>query len=208
MKELAETDRQGMAARNLEKSRYPWFHISIGTGWYHHHISWNDNLDIPFDSIRTHINSIKEGKEAWQTHRKTHQGTGQDCRRIQKTDQEPMMTGRHLNRCLAWHRMVSSLCGRPPFLRRALVPQYLLGKGPPDWSDVPECRLLSRMRDEDIWFMKRDEIKQALWDLLHCLGNGSKGEGPLILAQRNRMEKGRLRKIQRMVATSCPGSPA
>ena len=49
--------------KELEKSRYPWFYISTGTGWYHTHISWNDNLNIPFDSIRTNIKSIKAGKE-------------------------------------------------------------------------------------------------------------------------------------------------
>ena len=49
--------------KEMEKSRYPWFYISTGTGWYHTHISWNDNLDIPFDSIRTNIKTIKAGKE-------------------------------------------------------------------------------------------------------------------------------------------------
>ncbi len=48
----------------MEKARYPWFYISTGTGWYHHHISWNDNLDIPFDAIQDAYHEYSmEGKE-------------------------------------------------------------------------------------------------------------------------------------------------
>ena len=48
--------------KELEKSRYPWFYISTGTGWYHTHLSWNDNLNIPFEAIRTNIKALKAGK--------------------------------------------------------------------------------------------------------------------------------------------------
>jgi pyruvate,water dikinase len=62
MKEL-ETIPEGKEwLKELEKARYPWFHISTGTGWYHTHISWNDNLNIPFDNIKTNIKALKAGK--------------------------------------------------------------------------------------------------------------------------------------------------
>ena len=67
MKELAKHPVGKEWLKELEKARYPWFHISTGTGWYHTHISWNDNLDVPFDNIRTNIKAIKAGRDrAWQ----------------------------------------------------------------------------------------------------------------------------------------------
>ena len=29
------------------KARDPWFHVSSGDGFYHHHLSWNDDLTRP-----------------------------------------------------------------------------------------------------------------------------------------------------------------
>ena len=45
----------------LEKARYPWFYISTGTGWYHHHCSWNDNLDVPF-AVHRHAHRGPQGR--------------------------------------------------------------------------------------------------------------------------------------------------
>lgn len=46
----------------LEKSRDPWFNVSTGDGFYHHHRCWNDDLAIPFSAITRYIGQIKEGK--------------------------------------------------------------------------------------------------------------------------------------------------
>jgi pyruvate,water dikinase len=45
----------------FEKARYPWFNISTGTGWFHTDRSWNDTLDIPLSGIQTYIGKIKAG---------------------------------------------------------------------------------------------------------------------------------------------------
>ena len=63
MEEMAKTNPGQHWLDELEKARYPWFYISTGTGWYHHHYSWNDNLDVPFASIVMHIEALKAGKE-------------------------------------------------------------------------------------------------------------------------------------------------
>ena len=36
----------------LDKAREPWFHVSTGTGWFHHDRSWNDEMDVPLSGIR------------------------------------------------------------------------------------------------------------------------------------------------------------
>ncbi|MGB8385702.1 MAG: hypothetical protein WCG47_31430, partial [Dermatophilaceae bacterium] len=63
MAEMATSPAGQLWLDELEKARYPWFYISTGTGWYHHHYSWNDNLDVPFASIAMHIEALKAGKQ-------------------------------------------------------------------------------------------------------------------------------------------------
>jgi pyruvate,water dikinase len=46
----------------LEKSRDPWFNISTGDGFYHHHLSWNDDLSVPFSALPRYIAELKAGK--------------------------------------------------------------------------------------------------------------------------------------------------
>ena len=57
--EKSEAGKQWLEA--LEQARQPWFNFSTGTGFYHHHRSWNDNLDIPFAAIRGYIEQLEQG---------------------------------------------------------------------------------------------------------------------------------------------------
>ena len=88
MEELEKNSGGKEWLKELEKSRYPWFHISTGTGWYHTHISWNDNLNIPFDAIRTNIKTLKAGKEIGRPTAQILKERDQDSRRVQKADQD------------------------------------------------------------------------------------------------------------------------
>ena len=46
----------------LDKAKDPWFYVSTGTGFYHTHIGWIDDLNIPFDHIRTYIPKVEKGE--------------------------------------------------------------------------------------------------------------------------------------------------
>jgi pyruvate,water dikinase len=45
----------------LEKSREPWFHMSTGDGFYHHHRSWNDDLSVPFSALPRYVEQLRQG---------------------------------------------------------------------------------------------------------------------------------------------------
>lgn len=45
-----------------EKARDPWFHVSTGDGFYHHHRAWNDDLSVPFSALPAYIGQIKAGR--------------------------------------------------------------------------------------------------------------------------------------------------
>jgi pyruvate,water dikinase len=46
----------------LERAREPWFNISLGDGFYHHHRSWNDDLTVPLSALPRYIAQIKGGE--------------------------------------------------------------------------------------------------------------------------------------------------
>ncbi len=43
------------------KARDPWFHVSSGDGFYHHHLSWNDDLTVPFAALPGYVAAVKAG---------------------------------------------------------------------------------------------------------------------------------------------------
>jgi pyruvate, water dikinase len=46
----------------FERSRDPWFHVSTGDGFYHHHRSWNDNLTVPFAALPRYVRMVRDGE--------------------------------------------------------------------------------------------------------------------------------------------------
>jgi pyruvate, water dikinase len=62
---LAALETRGEAgAKWLEafgKARDPWFHVSSGDGFYHHHLSWNDDLTVPFTALPGYVAAFRAG---------------------------------------------------------------------------------------------------------------------------------------------------
>ena len=58
--QLGESGRKWIDA--LDKVRDPWFHMSTGDGFYHHHLSWNDDLSVPFSALPRYIAMIRNGE--------------------------------------------------------------------------------------------------------------------------------------------------
>ena len=46
----------------LDKSRDPWFNISTGDGFYHHHLSWNEDLSVPFSALPRYMEQVRKGE--------------------------------------------------------------------------------------------------------------------------------------------------
>jgi pyruvate, water dikinase len=61
----ALTERGEAGKRWLEafdEARDPWFHVSTGDGFYHHHRSWNDNLTVPFAALPRYVRLVRDGE--------------------------------------------------------------------------------------------------------------------------------------------------
>lgn len=46
----------------FDEARDPWFHVSTGDGFYHHHLSWNENLAVPFSAMTRYVRQLTAGE--------------------------------------------------------------------------------------------------------------------------------------------------
>jgi pyruvate,water dikinase len=46
---------------DLEARKHPWFFMSTGDGFYHHHRAWVDDLSLPFAAITGYVAQLREG---------------------------------------------------------------------------------------------------------------------------------------------------
>lgn len=47
----------------LAEAKDPWFHVSVGDGFYHHHLSWADDLTVPFAALPRYVEQIRAGED-------------------------------------------------------------------------------------------------------------------------------------------------
>jgi pyruvate,water dikinase len=63
---LATLPERGEAGRAwldaFDAVRHPWFHVSTGDGFYHHHRSWNENLAVPFAALTRYVRQVAAGE--------------------------------------------------------------------------------------------------------------------------------------------------
>lgn len=59
-----ETTEPGRAwIADLESRKHPWFYMSTGDGFYHHHRAWADDLRLPFTAITGYVAQLRDGQE-------------------------------------------------------------------------------------------------------------------------------------------------
>lgn len=59
--EKAKNGAQWLA--ELERSKTPWFNFSSGNGFYHHDPVWADDLDVPFRFLRSYVSKVEAGED-------------------------------------------------------------------------------------------------------------------------------------------------
>mgnify|MGYP006278400723 CR=1 FL=1 len=47
----------------LEERKHPWFQISTGDGFYHHHRTWNDDPRLPFSALAGYVVRVRNGED-------------------------------------------------------------------------------------------------------------------------------------------------
>ncbi|MBI5440554.1 MAG: PEP-utilizing enzyme, mobile region [Deltaproteobacteria bacterium] len=204
MAEMEKSSQGKYWLSELEKARYPWFYISTGTGWYHHHISWNDDLNVPFASMRMHLQAIKAGKHVG---RKTAEVVAERERLIEE-----------------YRSLISNDADRASFDQTLAISQKVFPYVEDhcfyveNWFHSIFWNKMRQVSDilvkagffkdrEDIWYLKRGEIRDALWDHVTSWASGTLARGPSYWPKEIEWRKGVLKKFQEWTPPPALGTP-
>ncbi|MBI4777705.1 hypothetical protein HY792_02095 [Candidatus Desantisbacteria bacterium] len=172
----------------LEKVKDPWFYFNPGTGFYHIPCSWIDDLDVPFSGITGYIKRLEQGEKI----ERDTEGIRNEAERLRKgyyellrTDEEKKVFTEKLSLAKTvfpyveehnfyiehWHHTI--FWNKMRQLGRVFVENHFFGD------------------EEDIFYLNRYEISQALYDLYASWAIGSPARGPMyypgIIAKRRKI---------------------
>jgi phosphohistidine swiveling domain-containing protein len=61
--ELGASDEGRAWLAELEERKHPWFMMSTGDGFYHHHRAWADDPRLPFSAITDYVSRLRQGDD-------------------------------------------------------------------------------------------------------------------------------------------------
>jgi pyruvate,water dikinase len=147
----------------LEEAKEPWFNVSTGTGWFHHDRSWKDQMNVPLAGIRTYVEKLREGHSIERPIEKVRAERDRitaEYRGLIKDD----AARKQFDELLGCAKTVF------PYVENHLfyVEHWFHSLF---WNKVREVGALLQQHGilgdaEDVWLLRRDEIKSALWDVV------------------------------------------
>jgi pyruvate, water dikinase len=170
-----------------EGVKQPWFHYSNGNGFYHHHRSWSDDPGVPLAHLGNYIRRLQAGEDI---SRPLDEVTAEreritaDYRALLDHD-----VGAAFDQNLGLARTVFPYVESHNFYVEHWYHTLF-------WNKVREFgALLARHRflddPEDIFYLQRNEVSDALVDLRLAWAAGSEGRGtrywPPIVARRKQI---------------------
>ncbi len=78
----------------FEPAREPWFNVSTGDGFYHHHRSWADDLTVPFTALPRYVAQVRERQARRPPHRGAAGRAGTDRDRVPRAARQRGRAGR------------------------------------------------------------------------------------------------------------------
>ncbi|MCF6249090.1 MAG: PEP-utilizing enzyme, mobile region [Desulfobacula sp.] len=187
-----------------DDTKQPWFNISTGTGWYHQDVSWNDNLNIPMSSIRIYLGKLKEGKnidrpiERIQEERKI---LIKEYRSMLKTDEDRQT----FDQLHGTSELVFPYVENHMFYVEHWFHSVFWNKMREVAGIMTDHKFINQI--EDVWYLSRSEIKEALWDLTTSWATGTKGYGPLHWPEEIEWRKGVYQKFKDNPPVPAVGTP-
>ena len=158
-----------------EESCEPWFNFSTGSGFYHSDKIWIENVEIPFGFIRDYIVRVQDGVDL--------------ARPVAALHAERDRVVSEYRELLASDEDRAAFDGKLG-LSRTVFP-YVENHNfyVEHWSHSVLWRKMRAFGDilvkagftaetDDIFFLKRDEVPDVLWDMYSSWAVGTKARGP------------------------------
>ena len=106
--EQSEAGRAWIA--DLESRKHPWFFMSTGDGFYHHHRAWADDLRLPFTAITGYIAQLRDGHEPRPAEGAAARRARPDRRRVRGAARDATRSASSSTRCSG----SAATCSRTP----------------------------------------------------------------------------------------------
>jgi pyruvate,water dikinase len=161
-------------------AKYPWFNYSNGSGFYHDDAVWADRLDIPFSFMRGYIRKVQAGEPidtpTEQIVAERDRVTAEYIDLLDGDDrtnfEQKLGLSRTVFHYVENHNFYVEHWGFSVFWRKMRELSNVFTKEG-FWNDV-----------DDIFYLRREEIPDALWDMVGNWANGTGARGPKVWPQR------------------------
>ena len=162
----AANGQQWIAA--FEEAKTPWFNYSTGSGFYHDDKVWINDLEVPFKIIARYAHTLRQGGSIDRSLEKLHRERDEIAQGYRALLDEDKAKG--FDDLLALSRLVFPYLEEHTFFIEHWSQTVM-------WNKMREvgqaCVHLDLIDDsEDIFFLNRFEIDQALFDAVHAWAIG------------------------------------
>ncbi len=175
---IAEMGKTGAGKKwldELEKSKDPWFYFSTGTGFYHLHRSWIDDLTVPCLAIRGYIEKIEKGETLLRPTaeiRKERDRLAAEYTALMPTDEDKKAFQEQLGLARTVFPYVENHNFYVEHWHHTVF-----------WNKMREFgRVLVKngffKEVDDMFYLHRFEVQEALYDLIGAWGSGGEARGP------------------------------
>ena len=177
----------------LDLSREPWFNVSTGTGWFHYDRSWNDQMNVPLSGIATYIEKLRKGENI---ERPTEQVRAErdritaEYRDLIESEEDR----KQFDELLGTAKTVFPYVENHLFYVEHWFHSVFWNKMREVAAILVEHGVIREI--EDVWLMRRDEIKQALLDVVTAWATGVEPRGRFTWPTEVEWRKGVMKKFQ------------
>ena len=172
----------------LEQAREPWFNVSTGDGFYHHHRSWSDDLTVPFAALPRYVAQVRDGLLAdrpTEALRAERERIAAEYRDLLGTEEEQAAFDQMLGLC----RVVFPYVEDHKFYCEHWFTTLFFGKIREFGALLARFGVLAEA--EDVFQLHHTEVDQALSDVMLAWAAGSPPLGAAhfqpIVAERKQM---------------------
>ena len=172
----------------FEQAREPWFNVSTGDGFYHHHRSWADDLTVPFTALPRYVAQVRDGRLAdrpTEALRAERERIATEYRELLASEEERGAFDQMLGLC----RLVFPFVEDHKFYCEHWFTSQFFGKIREFGALLARFGVLAEA--EDVFQLHHTEIDQALSDVMLAWAAGGPPLGAAhwrpIVAERKRM---------------------
>jgi pyruvate,water dikinase len=185
---LASSDEGRAWLADWDDVKTPWFHYSNGNGFYHHHRSWSDDPSVPLAHLRAYVERLQVGEDVSRPLAEVSAERDRITAEYRSLLDEPEAVAA-FDQNLGLARTVFPYVESHNFYVEHWYHTLFWNKVRELGALLTEHRFLDDA--EDIFYLQRHEVSDALVDLRLAWAAGGAGRGPgywpPIVARRKRI---------------------